>query len=376
MKKLNKLVAILVAMAMVMALGAISAFAAESSTGADVVKKIVVPKGVQIPTGASVKITATLDKIDGVAPGTNQSGKIEDITIDLSRPIKVDTTSSETEDFYYFHTGDIVKTATYTNGGQYVYTVKEVANLSANTLTNGSEEDENDKEIELTVNVTKNLTIGSVFAKENGVKDQIDNNVDETEVVDYATNGVAFTNKISQVSKADNYDSSNLKAWKIVEENNNDIADTTTGFKFHVTLTLPSIDSNATAKYVIVKADGTKGTETTAAVTSDGFDVYLAHNDKLYFTEVPVGTKATITETDERVGTEDAKTYTKKAGSTEINEATVSADDALEAKVTNVRKTTDNTGILISNLPYIVLALVAVGGLVAYVVVRRKADEA
>ena len=35
------------------------------------------------------------------------------------------------------------------------------------------------------------------------------------------------------------------------------------------------------------------------------------------------------------------------------------------------------TGILMSNIPYIVLALVAIGGLCAYVVVRRKnADEA
>ena len=33
------------------------------------------------------------------------------------------------------------------------------------------------------------------------------------------------------------------------------------------------------------------------------------------------------------------------------------------------------TGILINNLPYIALALVAIGGLVAYVVVRRRQDD-
>ena len=42
-----------------------------------------------------------------------------------------------------------------------------------------------------------------------------------------------------------------------------------------------------------------------------------------------------------------------------------------------IEKTVTSTGILISNLPYIALALVAIGGLVAYVVVRRRnADEA
>ena len=33
------------------------------------------------------------------------------------------------------------------------------------------------------------------------------------------------------------------------------------------------------------------------------------------------------------------------------------------------------TGLSIANLPFIVLALVAVGGLVAYVVVRRKSED-
>ena len=77
------------------------------------------------------------------------------------------------------------------------------------------------------------------------------------------------------------------------------------------------------------------------------------------------------------MGTEASQTYTKKAGSVELTNETVDAENALEAKVTNVHKTTDTTGILMSNLPYIVLALVAIGGMVAYVVVRRRnADEA
>ena len=63
----------------------------------------------------------------------------------------------------------------------------------------------------------------------------------------------------------------------------------------------------------------------------------------------------------------------EKAASAENNK------NAVEWTNENTKDAGDNdpgtTGILVSNLPYIALALVAIGGLVAYVVVRRKADD-
>ena len=49
-----------------------------------------------------------------------------------------------------------------------------------------------------------------------------------------------------------------------------------------------------------------------------------------------------------------------------------------EVVVTNISDKAGTTeGVLINSIPYIVLALVAIGGMVAYVVVRRRnADEA
>ncbi|MBO5631117.1 MAG: hypothetical protein J5965_18775, partial [Aeriscardovia sp.] len=97
MKKLNKLFAILVAMAMVLSLSVVSAFAAkENNEGADVVKKIVMPKGVAIPEGATVTISATLDKIDGQTPKADDtSGKIDPKPLTLTNPLKTDTESSK-----------------------------------------------------------------------------------------------------------------------------------------------------------------------------------------------------------------------------------------------------------------------------------------
>ena len=81
MKKLNKLFAILVAMAMVLSLGVVSAFAAtENTAGTKVEKVLTMPKGVD-PSG-SITIKATLDTIDGVAPAsTDTTGVIADQVI-------------------------------------------------------------------------------------------------------------------------------------------------------------------------------------------------------------------------------------------------------------------------------------------------------
>lgn len=368
MKKLNKLFAILVAMAMVLSLGVVSAFAAtENSEGADVVKKIVMPKGVAIPTGATVTITPTLTSIDGKAPGTDTSGALTAVPLDLTTPLKEDKTSSTTEDYYYFHTGNLVDASKYTHGGQYVYTVSEAADLKSSTLEGGSEANENTKTYEMTVNVKSNKTIDSVYVKDGTTKKTIEKTVTSETVEDYVAHGVAFTNKVSQKRTSDNYQNSAFKVKKIVEDNANDVSDKGTKFAIRVTVALPA--SNQTAKY---NYNGTSGEISEATNT---IDIELADGETFFFTEIPVGAVVTAIETDERAAEDDSKAYQK---SNEVKTGTnIEATGAVTAEINNKRNATDNTGILMSNLPYIVLALVAIGGMVAYVVVRRRnADEA
>ena len=369
MKKLNKLFAILVAMAMVLSLSVVSAFAAtENSEGADVVKKIVMPKGVNIPADASVVISATLDTIDGVAPAANNtSGVIANKTLDLSSPLMTDKTSSDTEDYYYFHTGNLVNKDSYTHGGQYVYTVKETADLKASTLEGGSEADENTKTYEMTVNVKSDKTIDSVYVKDGATKKTILKEVTSETVEDYAANGVSFTNKISIKRTSEDYNNSAFGVKKIVQDNTNGVSDKGTKFAMKIKVDLPA--SNQSAKYVY------NGETKTITEATQEIEIELADGETLYFTEIPVGAVVTAVETDSRAA-EDASAAYQKSGEVK-NDTNITQDNKVKAEITNKRNDTDNTGILVSNLPYIVLALVAIGGMVAYVVIRRRnADEA
>ena len=386
MKKLNKLFAILVAMAMILSLAAVSAFAVTpelevNDDGTKVAKKLTMPKDVA-PTG-TITINATLNSIDGVpvtTTSTDNTGKIASQDINLASGwIKKD--GGTATDVYYYATPNVFLADDY-HGGVYKYTITETYDAwkTANeTAYEGATATGSDKSYEMTVNVNSNGEPTQVFVGTGTNKQDLYETIDNTNVEAAVANGVSFENTVTQVSSSDNYNDSKLKATKVVEAADaNDIADKDTGFKFHVTLTLPDITGTDVAKYVIYDASkDTTSAEVSVSTDADGFDVYLAHNDQLYFTSIPVGAYVTITETDGRVGTEASQTYTKKAGSVELTNETVDAENALEAKVTNVHKTTDTTGILMSNLPYIVLALVAIGGMVAYVVVRRRnADEA
>ena len=143
----------------------------------------------------------------------------------------------------------------------------------------------------------------------------------------------------------------------------------------NVAVELPAETGAASATYVITDKDGNqKSTGTLDATTTSVANLALAHNESIYFTSIPVGSKVTATETDPRA--EANGSYTKTY-SVDVNGETLKADSHLNTTVTNKYKTVEDTGVLVSNLPYIVLALVAIGGMVAYVVVRRRnTDEA
>ncbi len=161
-----------------------------------------------------------------------------------------------------------------------------------------------------------------------------------------------------------------LKAWKI---------DSTTG----------AVIGNAATPYLTITGAGSA-------------DFTLKDGETLAFANAPAGTRWTVEET--LGGAAAWNAYTPKydvtsAGST-IAGTQVTKDAGAGLSLKTEGETTpqtyllaankndaaaytnkyDNsintpTGILISNLPYIALALVAIGGLVAYVVVRRRQDN-
>ena len=384
MKKLNKFFAVLVALAM-MAVLSVTAFAAEgdkqNNNGLAIEKVLTMPKGLA-PTG-SITINATLNTIDGVAPASSDtSGVISPVTIDLATTDATNTAFVEkvtdgATDTYYYGTPNLLPT--YTHGGQYIYTISEDAAdweeaVEADTTKQATTDSTT---YQLTVNVNKDGVVQSLYVGTGADKKPLYTEIttENDEIV--AENGTAFKNSVTQEKTADTYETSQFKASKTVNADAQGVKDTTREFEFTATVILPNITGEETATYTVLKADGsTKDTGTITHATENGtVKVKLADGEKVFFNKVPVGSIVSISETDATVGAEDAKQYTQN--NAKVDAETIAIDSAYEAAVVNTRKETSATGILMSNLPYIVLALVAIGGMVAYVVVRRRnADEA
>ena len=385
MKKLNKLFAILVAMAMVLALSVVSVFAAEGDTtntnGLAIEKVLTMPKGLA-PSG-TITINATLNTIDGVAPAAGDtSGVIAPVTIDLATTDATNTAFVEkvtdgATDIYYYGTPNLLPT--YTHGGQYIYTISEDAAAweTAIEADTNKQATVDTQTYQLTVNVDANKQVKSVYVGQGQNKKPLYTEIttENDEIV--AQNGTAFKNSVTQEKETNSYETSQFKASKTVNADKQGVKDTTREFEFTATVVLPNITGEETATYTVLKENGdTKTTGTIDHNTVDGtVIVKLADGEKVFFNKVPVGSIVSISETDATVGAEDAKQYTQN--NAKVDAETIAIDSEYEAAVVNTRKETSATGILMSNLPYIVLALVAIGGMVAYVVVRRRnADEA
>lgn len=384
MKKLNKLFAILVAMAMVLSLSVVSAFAAEgdkqNKEGLAIEKVLTMPKGLA-PTG-SITINAVLNTIDGLAPTAGDtSGVISPVTIDLATTDStnanfVEKVTDGANDVYYYGTPNLLPT--YTHGGQYIYTITE----DAAAWEEAVEADETKEatvgggSYQLTVNVNKDGEVQSLYVGTGADKKPLYTEIttENDEVV--AENGTAFKNSVTQEKTTDTYETSQFKASKTVKADSQGVKDNTREFKFTAKVTLPNISGNEEATYTVLKADGsTKATGSISGVGEQTKDFMLADGEKVFFNKVPVGSIVSIEETDATVGAAENQLYTQNGA--KVDNQTIAIDSNYEAAVENTRKETSATGILMSNLPYIVLALVAIGGMVAYVVVRRRnADEA
>ena len=167
-------------------------------------------------------------------------------------------------------------------------------------------------------------------------------------------------------------------------------------FPFVLTLTKPEDATAASDAIVAYKINGSTKTLVSPALTYGENNVSLKAGEVLAFSELPYGAKYTVSEDLDAATVENSAAFTPKydwidveAPATTVT-GTKGADLALNGigtvadtdtanKVTYTNtfdsEGTTPTGILISNLPYIALALVAIGGLVAYVVVRRRQDD-
>ena len=153
--------------------------------------------------------------------------------------------------------------------------------------------------------------------------------------------------------------------------------------KDYVTVTKKLADGNNDNGW---ENNGTKTLKIDSSGNIDSLTVTLQGNESLVFAGMPAGTRYTISESDfsdytpSAVYVEDGVngkngTFTSGEKSFSVNadnDTLLVGEGANTVTVTNTKDSIPITGIVMNNLPFIILICVAGAGLVSYAVIRRK----
>lgn len=376
---MKKLISILVALAMA-AMLSVTAFAAGTpnapgTTTVKITKKVTKAKGLTLPETV-FNFTVTPESYDGNNSAETKAAmpEIQGTSITVSGAIdKVDAYRIGNLDFSPIAAQGV-------KPGVYVYTIDEV---DPETVPEGFTYDPNTYTVTATRDAAGNVTL---TIQKNGEGEKL--NATEEKPVPTGADGTTMTdtmfdNKYTKTATGSD-DGSSLVITKAVDEKYGDAT-----YDFPFTLTI----NGYTGEYT-VKKNGT-------TVENFNGSFNLKAGDKLEVFGLPVGTTYDVSEglradndTEKKYissvdvlenntkndvkSTAYVETATKGQGAIVDDALVTEGNNAANYLNTNQKAKEDdpgNTGILVSNLPYIALALVAIGGLVAYVVVRRKADD-
>jgi len=424
-----------VAVVMLVAL-ATSAFAAgeinatgETSVSAALTKVLQTGEGVTLPSNMNFTFTftqdtaATKDAAGNTIVASTVSVPIKDVTTTVTTAMTGTTATGmktyevQSENFLAKATDN----ANYTQAGVYVYKVKEtsgtytIADATKETMTYSG------AEYTLYVYVANKADNSGVYIKSVGcvltkgddgtaTAGNEGNKVDPTPGTPGTTGEVLtdnsdmkFTNKYTQTNGGGGDPSTpanqTLGISKVVS---GALADQSQYFTYTATLTKPTVSTktfykayvvNSTTNAVETTTDNYATLKTDAAgkayfeFPTDGSSVSfkLHHNQSLVFTDTEVGARYTVTETGAS-GYKPSAVLTQNGTATDIAQlaagsnlsvttapATALVGEAMnKAAFTNTLIDVTPTGIILNNLPFFMMILIAVGTLVALVVVRSK----
>ena len=158
-----------------------------------------------------------------------------------------------------------------------------------------------------------------------------------------------------------NFDAGSLSVTKNVTGN---MGDQLREFDIAVTLNAPD-DKTIIAP---VKYSGGGYTDQTVTFTGDEatLNLKIKHNDTITFSNLPYGTTWELAETDYS-GEDYTTTITQEEGTIEAASFT--------STITNDKEAEIDTGINLDNLPYIMIVVVAAGGLVGFTLRRRYTNN-
>ena len=404
MKKLNKFFAVLVALAMMATLCVSMAFAVDEQEGSDktpgegqssaaavMSKTLTIADGVAVPDA-----TFTFD-FTPKASDTDTQTAARTATLSTTGTGAMTATAATNDGNSVagsFNIADVFKdngALIFTGPGEYIYEVTERDQTTNPVVTT----DETTGKVTTETYTNSNADyIVRVYVKYNERNALY---IDTITITDKATgnkvsvtDGAVFENNYDKKAEVPQptKETALLEVTKTVEAPAGMVASNQT-YPFSINLAYPENYESDDTSVQAYKISGTTRTPVTINLGGDTFE--LAAGETLAFGALPYGSTYTITETLADGTVPSFTSYMASAtGSDTITNPTskgtnvVAAglvDDAAQDTfdVTNKIDADDvtPTGILMNNLPYIALALVAIGGLVAYVVVRRRnADEA
>lgn len=377
-KMFKKVLAVVAAGAMTMGM-AMPTFAADEATTAKVTEAYV-SKTYNREVGKAEKFSFTATQVKA---GTGIITTAANVTIpDISFTAEQTGTTKQRAK---------VNFSTFTEAGEYEYTVKETQTADP-AVADGEHEKmimskaEYTMDVYVTENTEGNLVIDNIIVKK--MKDDKGDDAQGTKVTDIGdtdTNGFNFTNTYVQEAGTGtnpttpdpdykNYGSLNVSKTISVPEGVQ--ADANKEFDFTATFKFPDgTDANTFG--------GVKGNGTVISLKKDGtYTFKLKTTEKMKFTGVPVGTKISVTESatpnykgSAAVVINGAAQDTVTAG--KYDEAITVSDKTLgKAKntvdVTNTYNYVPTTGIIMNTLPYVLMIALCGVALIAFVGFKRR----
>ena len=310
---------------------------------ADITKNLQIAEGITVPdTTFTFNITQTAGDETTVAKTTTAAFNADTVTNDLVS--KVATT-------------ELADATKYPHAGVYTFTVSEVNGDVAGMTYD-----------------TKSYTVNVYVVNDgNGLKvDSVTANDGDAKVSD-----MTFDNTYVKDSTL-----------TIKKEVTGTQADRTKHFNFTINMTKASTDTRASYTGTIVKGDKCKENHQNVVLAFDNTgkataNVELCDGDTITFDNIAAGTRYTVTEAGAEDGYTPSVAVVENSGTAEQTSADSDSEgikaenkligeNANSVVFTNAYADTPVTGVIINNLPYVVLVVAAVCALAVLVLINRR----
>ncbi len=282
------------------------------------------------------------------------------------------------------NSSNILDGVTFTKSGQYTYTVSEIAgDKSGMTYSKASYtvsifvEKKGENFIPTSVQIAKTMD-------DKGTPETSPTKQEYTPDGGTSKNNFVFNNNYDPKTGNDNPTGKEItdadkKGFVLKKEIAGATPNLDEAFKFNVTATKPKgSNSDATTfKYKIVGQDGTAGAVETGTYGT-AFDVTLKHGERVVFSDVLLGTTVKAEETVDGGYTKSIKSGSKINGTVvtvdNLKTGLAIGDNADGNSVVFVNTQQTATGIILNNLPFIAIVLVAGLGIFFFVKNRREEE--